>query len=327
MKIHKLLEIVYKFAKNKWVSWVYLGIITVCIVVIFYKYKEKLTLIMEVSDFTVVPFILVTTIVTILCYIYVQCSIYRELGAKISYLQCFQIIAFAHLGNYMPGRIWFLTNYYILSRRFNIDSVKIGKGFIINNAILLFTGGICSLFAITKLPFLAKEFLIILLLFMALLIQPKILNKLFNFILPKIHKSFSVSATVNPDFFSNPPYKYSSQLRFIGFYFFLWILNGVILYFCILAFEPISIQSFPLILSTIATSMIIGLFAVFAPAGLGVREGIGIMMLSQVTSLKIGALAFILLRITRVIIDILVGGIATIPFIKEKFCPGRFKKL
>ena len=91
------------------------------------------------------------------------------------------------------------------------------------------------------------------------------------------------------------------------------------LFFSIRVFAPIGIQDFPVVIAASAASLIIGLLAIFAPAGLGVREGVGAPILSQIISLEIAVLAFVLLRFITVITDFVVGGIGTVAFIREKY--------
>ena len=82
--------------------------------------------------------------------------------------------------------------------------------------------------------------------------------------------------------------------------------------------EPISVLVLPVVIAASAASLIIGLFAVFAPAGLGVREGVGAAILSQIVPLETAVVACVLWRFTQVIMDLVVGGIATVAFNRKK---------
>ena len=318
MNIYDILKTFLKITKNIWVTRAYLGILFVSIIIYFYGHKETLATLPKISHFEIVYLVLILSFISFLCYVYVHYSTYRALDAKISYWQTFQVAAFSRLGVYIPGKIWYASNYYIFSRQLNIGADKIGKNFIINNALLFFTGGLCSLFAITQLPWLAQKFLIILPFLMIVLIHPRILNKIFSVLLCKIAQFSSESAPAGSVDINNKFLNYSLYLKFIGLYFLLWFISGVTLFFCIHAFVPIGIQDFPVVIAASAASLIIGLLAVFAPAGLGVREGVGALILSQIIPLEIAVFACVLLRFVMVITDFVVGGIGTVAFIRKK---------
>ena len=318
MNAYHILKTFLKIAKNIWVTRAYLGILFVSIIIYFYKQKETLAAIPNISHFEIVYLVLFLSFITFFCYVYVNYSTYRALDAKISYWQTFQVTAFSRIGIYIPGKIWYATNYYIFSRQLNIGADKIGKNFVLNNALLFFTGGLCSLFAIAQLPRLAQILLIILPFLMIVVIHPTTLNKFFSYLMPKIAQLSSKNAAESYGDINNKFLNYSSYFKFIGLYFLLWFISGVTLFFCIRVFESIGIQDFPVVIAASAASLIIGLLAVFAPAGLGVREGVGALILSQIISIEIAIFACVLLRFIVVITDVVVGGIGTVAFIKKK---------
>ena len=112
------------------------------ITIYFYKHKETLLTLLKISHFKIIFLVLIFSIISFLCYVYVNFSTYRALGTRISYWQAFQVVAFSRLGYYIPGKVWYATNYYVFSRCLDIESDKIGKNFVINNAILFFTGAL-----------------------------------------------------------------------------------------------------------------------------------------------------------------------------------------
>ena len=315
--IYNNIKAFLKITKNIWVMRTYVCIVFWGVIIYLYKHKETLVL-PGISHFELVYSALILSFICFFFYIYVHCITYRALDAKISYWQMFQVGAFSRLGVYIPGKVWYVANYYIFSRMLNIDSDKIGKNFIINNALLFFTGALCSLFAFAQLPFLAQNFLFVLPFFMIILIHPRILNKIFSILLCKIPQFSSENTAASSVDINNKFLNYSSYLKFIGLYFFLWFSTGLILFLCVCCLEPISIQVFPMILAASAASLIIGLLAVFAPAGLGVREGVGVAILSQIVPLETAVVACVLWRFTQVIMDLVVGGIATVAFNRKK---------
>ena len=318
MNIYHILKASIKITKNIWVTRAYLAILFASIIVYFYMHKETLTTLPKISHFEIVYLVLILSFLSLLCYVYVNHSTYRALDVKISYWQTFQVVAFSRIGVYVPGKVWYAANYYIFSRQLNIGADKIGKNFIINHALLFFTGGLCSLFAIAQLPWMAQKFLIILPFLMVVLIHPRVLNKIFSVLLYGAAQSSSETVAASSIDIKNEFLDYSAYLKFMGLYFLIWFIAGVTLFLCIRVFVPIGIQDFPVVIAASAASLIIGLLAVFAPAGLGVREGVSALMLSQIIPLEIAVFACVLSRFILVIIDFGVGGIGIITFLRKK---------
>ena len=179
--------------------------------------------------------------------------------------------------------------------------------------MLFFTGALCSLFALTQLPFLAKELVIVIPFLMLILMHPKVLNKIFDFLAAKLSQ-LSDTGTMQTQKITYKGWDYIANLKLIGLYLVLWIGNSIALYCAVSIFQPVALDHALIIISTAAASLVIGHLAVFAPAGIGVREGVGAFLLSQIVPINIAILAFIMVRLGQVITDILVGGIVTVSF-------------
>jgi hypothetical protein len=308
MKIAKLLKTFFENAKNIWVIRIYLGALFIGVIIYFYKHEESLAMLSKISHFQILPLIFVLNLLFFLCYVYVNYSTYRALNTNISYWQTFQVVAFSRLGVYVPGKVWYAANYYMFSRSLHIEA---------------------------QLPLVARYFLIILPVLMIVLIHPKVLDKIFSVLIGKLSQLSSESkaaGSVDMERMSwsseskaagsvdmeRMSWSYLLYLKFIGLYFFLWFANGIALYLCIRVFEVVDIHTFPVIIAAGASGLIIGLLAVFAPGGVGIREGITVAMLSQIVPVETAVLSCILLRLTQVILDLAVGGTAAALFIKKQ---------
>jgi len=318
MKLGRLLQSCLNIAKNTWVIRIYLGGLFVGLFIYFYKNRDSLAMLSKISRFELLPLIVLFYLVFFLCYVYVNCSTYRALGTNISYWQTFQVVAFSRLGIYVPGKVWYAANYYMFSRSLQIESATVGKNFVINNALLFFTGALCSFFAVSQLPSIARYFLIILPILMLVLIHPKVLDKIFSVLITKLSTVSSDNESVDSDDIQQMTWNYALYLKFIGLYFVLWLSNGVALYLCLQVFESISIRTLPLIVAAGASGGIIGLLAVFAPGGVGIREGIGVAILAQIVPIETALFASILFRLIQVVFDLTVGGMGAITFVRKK---------
>lgn len=86
-----------------------------------------------------------------------------------------------------------------------------------------------------------------------------------------------------------------------------WILNGFVLYSLVNALYSglLSIASLPLVISINTFAILAGFIAIFAPAGLGVREGVLAAGLSQVISADTAVIAALAYRIWLTVLDAL----------------------
>jgi len=240
--------------------------------------------------------------INFVAYSYVSHVLYKELGAEISYWRTLEIILASRIGIYLPGRIWYASNFYIFSRKLNISPSIIAQSFGLNNIFLFMTGGVCSLPIV--LPFLSFWEKIVFISIICLLLifsHPQSIKYIVSFI-PKLNKI--VKDQIYFTRFTSKLY-----LTFLIYFFALWIISGVRLYFCILTLTPVQFNDFMTILSACAASLLIGMLAIFAPGGIGVREGVGVFILSTILPVEIALFVMIISRLLSAIID-LGGGIS-----------------
>jgi hypothetical protein len=89
-----------------------------------------------------------------------------------------------------------------------------------------------------------------------------------------------------------------------------WALAGLGAALCVAAFAPVDPGIFPLALASIALGTVAGFLALFAPVGLGVREGIGALVLAPAVGADVALLAMLLLRGITVVVDLLLALLA-----------------
>jgi len=290
--------------KNPWITRIYLTILLVWVSYFFYLYWEDFLKIFSTSE----PLLLFGALFSysfVVCIInpYLHGIAYREIGANISFWQTFRIFHLSRIGNYLPGRIWFATNYYIFSKKLDIDTEKIAKNFIMMNICLFLVGSICSFQIVSLLHPVTQKLLIIFPILLMFLIHPRIFNKALSPLLGK---------NVGKD------YRYIFLVKICILYFIAYIILGVELYLCISTYTAVDISNFPLIVASSASSLVIGLLAIFAPVGIGVNEGINVTILSQIIPLEIAIAAVIVLRLMRVLVDISCALVSAVSVTREE---------
>jgi uncharacterized membrane protein YbhN (UPF0104 family) len=84
---------------------------------------------------------LVVTFLSSLLYSFIQHRIYGGLGARVSYWTVFRIVSISQLGKYLPGKVMFAGNFYLLSRVAGINNLQIGAAFAISMAMWILCSG------------------------------------------------------------------------------------------------------------------------------------------------------------------------------------------
>ena len=156
------------------------------------------------------------------------------------------------------------------------------------NALLFLVGGICSLPIISFFNHSIKILIVIFPFIMAIIIHPKFFNTIYGTIFGKNDNARS--------------FRYTFLARISLLYFAAYILLGFSLYFCAMSFINIDFSYFPQITAAVASSLIIGMLAIFAPAGLGVTESISAFILSQFISMKIAVMIVVALRLIFIVV-------------------------
>jgi glycosyltransferase 2 family protein len=90
------------------------------------------------------------------------------------------------------------------------------------------------------------------------------------------------------------------------------VLAGVSLWLTALALVPIGADLLPLCIATGALSAVMGYLALFAPAGLGVREGILLVILTPILGPGPAAMTTLLVRITQTLTEVAFGAAGAI---------------
>jgi hypothetical protein len=228
---------------------------------------------------------------------------YREIGITVSFWQAFRIFHLSRIGNYLPGRVWFATNYYLFSKKMNIDTEKIAKNFVVLNVLAFITGSICSLPIIYYLSPSVQKLLIVFPLLMIILIHPKVFSKIFS--------AFWENKT-------GKDFRYIFLFKVSVLYLIGYIILGVGLYLCVSAFKTVDFFDLPLMVGTAASFVLTILLAFFAPAGIGVSEGISAVILSQIIPFEIAVMAVLALRVVMVLVDFSCALISAMSVAREE---------
>ena len=93
--------------------------------------------------------------------------------------------------------------------------------------------------------------------------------------------------------------RYPTILKIFVLYVFLWTLNTAALFAVVHAVNPVPVATFPTVAAIGAFSYLGGLIMPLAPGGMGVREGLMALLLSQVIPLPAAAVVSVLVRVVQ----------------------------
>ncbi len=90
----------------------------------------------------------------------------------------------------------------------------------------------------------------------------------------------------------------------------MWVLSAMTLYLLMTAFGAVSGWSISALIWITVMSYLSGFLAFFTPAGLGVREGVIVAILSTQMSIEVAISISVLHRLITLFFDFLLGGLA-----------------
>jgi hypothetical protein len=238
------------------------------------------------------------TVLAALVYSFIQYTIYHRLGAPLSYWITFRIITIAQLGKYLPGKVMFAGNYYLLSRAAGVSNVQVGTSFVISQALWMLTASLCGLPVLSLLNPVWRYTVLLFPLALALLVHPRILGGLLRLV-QRLPGQARGEPLLLPQGVTATFYPWVAFLYLLN-----WGLAGLAGWFSLRALGPLEPGAFPLVLASIALGTVAGFLALFAPVGLGIREGLGAAILAPVVGADVALLGLFLLRGITVVVDL-----------------------
>src|SRR4030042_1546391 len=263
-----------------------------------------------------IPFILSTLIFAFSYFIQVWAwyMITLKMGIAIPIRETLESWFYSQLGKYLPGKIWVLLTriYYYESRGKSKKSISVALYF--EMVTILMAGGFIFLASLIffgeRWPIYSwrqSGWLILLFLLGLVILHPSLLQKILNWVLVRLNKE-PISLSIS----------YLDVLWILFICIVAWMVGGIGFYLFIDSVYPVAPQFILFLTGALAISSTLGLVAIFAPSGLGVREGALVYLLSFVMATPVAVIISILTRIWMTLIEIgLIGMIYLI---------GRFQK-
>lgn len=233
-------------------------------------------------------------------------TVLRSLGAKNSTVhlkEMFYVYAKSWMGRYIPGKLpWIVGKIYFASK-LDISKNKLAVGSLIEIALQILMYTIVPLALIlfdrnlTEISLRYLPALILTIILCVICITPAVFNRLV---------SLTYKITKRLEF--DQADKASNKTIFSGMLMYVVgaVINGTTLYIIAVAVDPrIGLGQISYIMAAGNLASVLGIIAIFAPGGLGVRDGAQLVFLSAITGPEFALTITILSRISELICDLL----------------------
>lgn len=228
-----------------------------------------------------------------------------KLGIALSIRETMESWFYSQLGKYLPGKIWLLLGRFYLYESKGKSKKLISTALYFEMVTIIMAGGIiffASLFLFKEAPsfFLGGQigWAILLLGIAFLLIYPRFLQKIMNWFLIRFKRE---TITL--------PISYRDVLRILSICILAWLIGGVGFYLFVDSLYPVPSRYFLFFTGSLAVSSTLGLVAVFAPGGLGVREGALVYLLTHLIPAPIAVILSVMTRLWMTLIEIGLIGV------------------
>ena len=263
------------------------------------------------------PFILSTLIFAFSYFIQIWAwyLITLKLEIALSPSETLKTWFYSQLGKYLPGKIWlFLSRFHFYESR-GKSKKAISIALYLETVTIIMAAGLIFLAALIffreiRLFYSWRHpgWLVLLFLLGFIFLHPRVLQKILNWAL--IHfKREPVSLSIS----------YSDVLWILFVCIISWVIGGVGFYLFVDSVYPVAPQYILFLTGALAISSTLGLIAIFAPSGLGVREGALVYLLLFMMPPPVAVIISILTRIWMTLIEIgLIGMVYLLGQIQQR---------
>lgn len=223
---------------------------------------------------------------------------------KIGVKDAISIFYLSALGRYIPGKVWQLVGLAMLSESSGIESEIAITSSLLSQSLSIITGILIS--AGTVITYVKWYFVMPFILLAIIFLYPPVFNKVLDFFSMKIRKK-----TLNMDI------GIINELILSLGYILAWGLYGISFFLLFRSFS-LNIGLFESI-QFFAVSYLLGLFAIFVPGGLGVREGVLALLLKKIgMATSIGSMIAIFERLNITLTEVILGLFALFSFLLKR---------
>jgi len=296
--------------KNSWYRWILFVIVLTAVIWFIVHNLDEIAR----YDFRIKwPYLMLSSLFVIAAYL-VMVFIWTRLGIlfglNVPMLKAGKAWFLSQLGKYVPGKVTLLLVRFDAYREYL--KWKIAIATCIEYIASLASASILVLVALASawqlVPYYIQWVACIGTILFLFLLWPPLSMKLINRGL-RLFKKEQIEEFL----------PYSVLLRFVGAYLLVGLLHGMGLFLVLNSFSSVSLAYFLIIAGSYEAAGLIGLAAVFAPSGIGVREGILFLVLQAFIPKPSVIVSVIAIRLLTTIAEVFLTGVF---FGAEKYWQG-----
>lgn len=235
--------------------------------------------------------------------VYTWRCLLADLGVTLRFSQTVQMWSFSNLGRYLPGKIWQVVGMVIIAKDFGVPTGLSTAAAFISFGFMVCSGALVGMLFLAGQPVDPQWLLPVGWAIAAGILLPILWPRLIPWILNRIPASFGVT-----------PIEGISRIALIRFALLqclVWVGHGVSFYLFAGAFGETAATEFPRYAGAYALAYVFGLIALFAPGGIGVREGaLGILLGAVQSGADTVHTLAVAARLWAITAEILVLGVA-----------------
>ena len=213
----------------------------------------------------------------------------------------FAVYAKSWMGRYIPGKVVWIAGKIHFASRLGIPVSQLGVTSFLEAGVQMATQMAISLVIVlidghfSSLPSGVRFMTLLAVAGLVLSLLPPVFNSIVNLFLHLMKKTVENNIRIT----------YTAIGEMAGFYTLGYLLLGITYFFALRSFIPgLDISLFAFTTASISIAGTLGILALFAPSGIGVREGFIVLFLSLAMPVEMAALAAIVLRITTLLMDL-----------------------
>ena len=221
--------------------------------------------------------------------------------ADIAYGDAVTAYLYSILGKYIPGKVFMLAARVPAYERKGVPVRKVAVCFLLENICTLLGAGFLFLISLLFFPNdVLKDYgpaVIVFIILFFICIHPKIINFFLRLIGKLIKKSDM-----------EIPFTYPDMLKIVVLFIGNWLIVGTGFYMLVSSIYPLAINELLYVGGVYGLSAIIGIISIFAPSGIGVREGIMILGLSLIMPQEYAVIIGVVSRLWSTVAELILVG-------------------
>ncbi len=223
-----------------------------------------------------------------------------KLNIAVSFRETLESWFYSQLGKYLPGKVWLLLGRFYFYESKGKSKKAISVALYLETVTIIVAAGLMFLAALiffkeVRLFYTGEQHLWPVLLFIlgCVSLHPRVLQKILNGTLA-LFKREPISVSIS----------YLNILWILSVCIISWIVGGFGFYLFVDSVYSVTPQYILFLTGALAISSTLGLLAIFAPSGLGVREGALVYLLSFMMATPVAVIISVLTRIWMTLIEI-----------------------